>query len=337
MTTLSHFLGFEVLANILQSPLDRAASDQLESDDSVPQSVGEHTVDGLGEQYSHSESGSESSINGGFFPDNAITRNIVRQIKERDRPPSAWNIPIKSRPFKENSKQISRSKSSLGDFIATNLPFRLRLDSLFYRCRLLVLEESIYILEYTKQLRDQTKHSMLLVDGLRAITIGQAGEIINDIGKAVTECHSKSLKRLEVELRLIQIALHSILRSLNMTSEVNVPASINTAILICQEYPDTAGIFLPDCLSVKNTIELGRYNWKLELWKKEANEFWKSWASQEVGSVGHCISGHPYPLSTFKDCHECGRQESAKTVVYSQFLNETAFLTKMQNKKLAIQ
>ena len=336
MTSLSQFLGFKVLANILRSPLDRAASNRLVSNDSVSQSVEEHTVHGSAEQYSPSESSSESSINGGFFPDNAITRDIVCQIQARDKPPSAWNIPIKSRPFKENSKQIPRSERSLGDFIGTNLPFRLRLDSLFYRCRLLVLEESIYMLEYIKQLTSQTKHSMLLVDGLRAITIGQAGEIIKDIGKAVIECQSRSLKRLEVEFRLVQIALHSVLRSLNMTSAVDVPASINTAILICQEYPDSAGIFLPDCLSVKNTVEQGRYNWKIELYKKEANEFWKSWASQEVGSVVYCTSGHPYPLSTFKDCPECGRQQSARTVDYSQFLNESAFLAKMQNKKLAI-
>ena len=336
MATISHFLGFEVLANMLRSPFDRAASNQLVSNDSVSQSVSEHIVNDLAKQYSPSDSESDTSNNGGFFPNNAVTRDIVRQIKEREKPPSAWNIPIKSRPFKENSKEIPRPEGYLGDFIAAHLPFRMRLDSLFYRCRLLVLEESIFMLEYTKQLKNQTKHSMLLVDGLRAITIGQAGEIIKDIGEAVTDCQSKCLKRLEVEFRLIQIALHSVLRSLNMTSEVDVPTSINTAILICQEYPDTAGIFLPDCLSVKNTVEQGRYNWKIDLYKKEANEFWKSWASQEVGSVGHCTSGHPYPLSTFKDCPECGRQQVAKTVVYSQFLNETAFLAKMQNKKLVM-
>ncbi|KAL8792460.1 MAG: hypothetical protein Q9195_004916 [Heterodermia aff. obscurata] len=333
MNSLSHSQGFEALANLVRSPLGRASSDQLVSNNSLSQHIGEPTGNGLDEQYSPSESGSESSINGGFFPDNAITRDIVRQIKARDKPPSAWNIPIKSRPFKENIQQFPQLGGSSGDFIATNLPFRLRLDSLFYRCRLLVLEESIHMLEYIKQLGDRTKHSTLLVDGLRAVTIGQAGEIIKDIGKAVVECQSKSLKRLEVEFRLVQISLHSVLRSLNMTSEVNVPASINTAILTCQEYPDTAGIFLSDCLSVKNTVEQGRYNWKMDLYKKEANEFWKSWASQEVGSVGYCTSGHPYSHSTFKDCPECGRQQSAKTVVYSQFLNETAFLAKMQNNK----
>ena len=336
MTSLSDFLGCEVLAEILRSPLDRAASNQVVANNPVSQNVEEHTVHGLADQYSPSESGSESSIDGGFFPDNAVTRDIVRQIQARDKPPSAWTIPIKSRPFKGNYKQIPSSEGSLGNFIASNLPFRLRLDSLFYRCRLMVLEESIYMLDYIKQLGNQTKHSMLLVDGLRAITIGQAGEIIKDIGKAVLECQSKSLKRLEVEFRLVQIALHSVLRSLNMTSEVDVPASINIAILICQEYPDTAGIFLPDCLSVKNTVEQGRYNWKIDLYKKEANKFWKSWANQEVESIGHCTSGHPYPLSTFKDCPECGRQQSAKNVIYSQFLNETAFLAKMQNKKLAV-
>ena len=335
MASLSDFLGFEVLANLLRFPLDRAGSNQLVSNNSVSQSVEEHTVRGLAEQNSPSESGSELSNDGGFFPDNAVTREIVRQIKARDTPPSTWYITIKSRPFNENSKQNAPSEGSLGDFIAANLPFRLRLDSLFYRCRLLVLEESIYMLEYIKQLGDQTKHSMLLIDGLRAITINQAGEIIKEIGKAVMECQSKSLKRLEVEFRLIQIALHRVLRSLNMTSEVNVPVSINTAILICQEYPDTAGIFLPDCLSVKSTVEQGRFNWKIELFKKEANAFWKSWASQDVGSVGYCTSGHPYPLSTFKDCPECGRQQLAKPVIYSQFLNETAFLAKMRNKKLA--
>lgn len=343
MTSLCDFLGSEVLSETLRASIERnlAATDDENQTDLLPEDAKEDMVNGISGPPLSPSSESNVSVSGGHFPDNATTRDIIRKIQEVDLPSNAyssWTLPIKFRPFKASRTRSSCQILASGKSIAANLPFRLRLDSLFYRCRLLVLDESVHMLETIQKMDNRTQHSKLLVDGLRALSTSQAGEVIKDIGKAITECRSKSLKRLEVEFRLMQIALHRILRSLNTTSDLNVQGSIQVAIQLCQEYPDTAGIFLSDCLSVKSAIEQGRIDWKIDLYKKEANEFWKRWANYEVGTLSHCNFGHPYSAGTFRDCPECGRAESPislKFVDYSQFLDETAFLAKMQDKKSA--
>lgn len=343
MTSLCDLLGSEVLSETLRALIERnlVASDDPNQTDLLSEDVKEDTLNGISGHPLSPSSESSVSIAGGHFPDNATTRDIIRKIQESDLPSNAyssWTLPMKSRPFKASPRRGSQQTLASGKLIAANLPFRLRLDSLFYRCRLLVLDETVHMLELIQKIDNQTQHSRLLVDGLRALSISQAGEVIKDIGKAITECRSRSLKRLEVELRLMQIALHGILRSLNTTSDLNVQGSIQVAIRLCQEYPNTAGIFLLDCLSVQSAIEQGRFNWKVDLYKKEANEFWKRWADWEVGALSHCSFGHPYSAGTFRDCPECGRAESPsslKSVDYSQFLDEAAFLAKMQDKKPA--
>ena len=343
MTSLCDFLGPEVLPETLQPSIERnvVASDDRNQTDLLSEDAKEDTINGISGPPLSPSSESSVSIAGGFFPDNATTRDIIRKIQESGLPSNAyssWTLPMKSRPFKASPRRGSQQTLASGTLIAANLPFRLRLDSLFYRCRLLVLDESVQMLELIQKLDNRTQHAKLLVDGLHALSISQAGEVIIDIDKAITECRSKSLKRLEVEFRLMQIALHGILRSLNTASDLNVQGSIQVAIRLCQEYPNTAGIFLSDCLSVKSAVEQGRFNWKIDLYKKEANEFWKRWADYEVGTLSHCNFGHPYSAGTFRDCPECGRAESPislKPVDYSQFLDETAFLAKMQDKKSA--
>ena len=183
-----------------------------------------------------------------------------------------------------------------------------------------------------------TDHSKILADGIRTGIIDQANDIIKDIDTSISECHSKNLKRLEVELRLIQFALHTVLRSLNTKSGIDIEASADKAIRLCQEYPETAGIFLADCLSVRQAVKSGRYKFKIDLYKREANNFWKMWAGHEAGCIRHCVFGHPYSAYTFLDCPECGRREEVReltNVDYGKYLNEEAFLAKMQDKKLA--
>lgn len=341
MTRLCEFLGAKPVANLLR-PLYKAeqtASDLEVNDSTRLQHVEQHnTINGIAEQPLSPNSDSSVSASGGYFPNNAITRDIVRQTEERDKlqaTGSSWALPKLFRPFNAASRSGFPSTAASGDFMAANLPFRLRLDFLFYRCRLLVLEESFQMLNTIRKLENETKHSVLLVEGLRALTSNQAGAIIKDVGSAIAECRSKQLKRLEIEFRLIQFELHRVLRSLDMISDVRIQASANIAIRLCQEYPNTAGIFLTDCLSVRCTDEQRRSSWKVDLYKKEANEFWKLWAGHEVGALKHCQFGHPYSAYTFRDCPECGRRDLPKSVNYGQFLDEKAFLARMRDRNSA--
>ena len=344
MTALSESLGSEELAFLLRPS---GGIEQGTSDMPVPSNLPflsteqQQASDGFETQHHSPESDSDVSDDHGFIPDNAITRDIIRAIKEREPLPgtnSSWTVPHRFRSFNAASKALPSSSAASGDFIASNLPFKARLDSLFYRCRLLVFEESVNMLEKIQAVDSVTNHSKILADGIRTGIIDQAHDIIRDIDVSISECHSKNLKRLEVELRLIQFALHTVLRSLHTKSGIDVEASADKAIRLCHEYPDTAGIFLSDCLSVRHAVKSGRYNFKIDLYKREANNFWKMWAGHEAGCIRHCLFGHPYSAYTFLDCPECGRREEVRestSVDYGKYLNEEAFLAKMQDKKRA--
>ena len=344
MTDLSKYIGPEELAMLLRpsDEIEQGTSNTLPPS-SIPflSTEQQQASDGFEAQHHSSDSDSSVSTDHGFIPDNAITRDIIRAIKEREPLPgtnSSWTIPHRFRSFTAASKALPSSSAAAGDFIASNLPFKARLDSLFYRCRLLVFQESVNMLEKVQAVDAVTDHSKILADGLRTGTIDQAQTIIKDIDTSISECHSKNLKRLEVELRLIQFALHTVLRSLNAESGVDIESSADKAIQLCHEYPDTAGIFLADCLSVRQAVKFGRYNYKIDLYKREANSFWKLWAGHEAGCIRHCLFGHPYSAYTFPDCPECGRREELRestNVDYGKYLNEDAFLAKMQDNKLA--
>lgn len=343
MIRLDEFLGSGKLAILLQSSVekDHGASKALISSKLPLQSNEQpNSDDGHAAQYPSSASDSGVSIDGGLFPDNAITRDIVRRIKERDplqRTHSSWAIPDRSRPFNSVSNTHFSSNATSGMFVAANLPFKARLESLFYRCRLLMFEESVHMLDKIQAIDQTTDHSKILADGLRTGTINQSQDVIRDIDGSISVCQSKNLKRLEVELRLVQFGLHAVLRSLNTESGVNVEASADIAVRLCHEYPDTAGIFLADCLSVRYGGKQRRYNWKIDLYKRDANTFWKMWAGHEAGNLKHCLFGHPYSAYTFSDCPECGRREEVRETVdvdYSKYLDEDAFLVKMQDRKL---
>ena len=343
MIALSESIGFEELATLLRPSggIEQGTSTPVPTNLPLLGTEQQQAFDGYETQHLSPESDSDISIDHGLIPDNAITRDIIRAIKEREPLPgtnSSWTMPQRFHSFTAASKALPSSSAALGDFIASNLPFKARLDSLFYRCRLLVFEESVNMLERIQALDPVTDHSKILADGLRTGTIDQAHNIIKDIDMSISECHSKNLKRLEVELRLIQFGLHTVLRSLNTRSSIDIEASADKAIRLCQEYPDTAGIFLADCLFVRQAVKFGRYKFKIDLYKREANNFWKKWAGHEAGCIRHCLFGHPYSAYTFLDCPECGRKEELqekKNVDYGKYLNEEAFLAKMQDKKLA--
>ena len=153
MIALSESLGSEELAILLRPS---GGIEQGSSDTPVPSSIPvlsteqQQASNGFDVQHHSPESDSDVSIDHGFIPDNAITRDIIRAIKEREPLPStnsSWTIPQRFRSFNAASKALPSSSAASGDFIASNLPFKARLDSLFYRCRLLVFEESANMLE----------------------------------------------------------------------------------------------------------------------------------------------------------------------------------------------
>lgn len=228
--------------------------------------------------------------------------------------------------FLGNSKILAR----------LTLPFKIRHDSLYYRCRLVTLEESVRMCGLSVTLGQTSHHMATLFQGLREITTDQALQNTEQIESTIADCEARNLKRLEVELRLLQVSFHIVLMRLGDTSNVDIKACLDQVQTLCTQYPDTAGVFAPIYRSLKLSYE-GQPPTK-ELYSRDGREFWRQWGKYEVGHLTYCILGHPYSNKTFNACPECGRKvdkrPKTETIDYGKFLHENAFLAQMLRMKV---
>ena len=278
----------------------------------------------------------QDPVENGNFPDTAITREIMKQAREREKAQSSWTVRRRPRPFIATKSRPPMTGTE-GDFNVANSPFILRFESLYHRCRLQILEDAIFAIDEVKKL-DQSTHTSILLQGLHTLIITEAQELITRLDTVITASAFKALKRLEVEFRLIQLHFHIILTKLGISSHVNVQTSVGIALDLCYEYPDTAGIFLPSCNALKRGLEKGTRDWNIDLYSKNASMLWKKWGAHEVGCLRHCVNGHPYSGYTFAECPECGRRVEPKTKIedttdYASFLKEDEFVAKMKAMK----
>ncbi len=216
------------------------------------------------------------------------------------------------------------------DIVPTyNLSFKIRFDSLYYRCRLITLEESVKIIALTDASKATSQHMLALNEGLRILTKTEAHKHLTAVQTAIEQCEVKNLKRLEVELRLIQASFHLVLRSLGTSSDVDIDCSLQRTLSLCIKYPSTAGTFVNAYKSAKLALE-GRQT-PIDLHAKETRAYWKKWKGYEIGNLQFCALGHPYSATTFSGCPECGKV--VEPTNYSSFLHEDAFLKKLQAMK----
>jgi len=213
-----------------------------------------------------------------------------------------------------------------------NLSFKIRFDSLYYRCRLITLEEAVQMITMTEATKATSQHMLALNEGLRILTRSEAHKHITASQAVIEQCQVKGTKRLEVELRLIQVSFHMILRSLGSSSDVDIMASMEKTLSLCTTYPKTAGTFMSAYKSAKLALDddLG-WPTPVDLYTKDARAFWQKWKAYELGNLKHCIFGHPYSSTTFSGCPECGKK--VDTTDYGSFLHEDAFLKKLQQMK----
>lgn len=136
------------------------------------------------------------------------------------------------------------STVSVDELPDLNLCYRLRFEALCFRSRLIVLEESLRMLGALRSMNDDSEHTTVLIRCLQSLTTEEAGVNIKALNSIITECETKYLKRLEAEIRLVQMCFHILLNDLGTPSHLDVEASLLRTLSLCQTYPDTAGILL---------------------------------------------------------------------------------------------
>lgn len=178
----------------------------------------------------------------------------------------------------------------------------------------------------------KSQHMSTLFNGLQQMTIHQALQNIELIKSSISVCEARNFKRLEVELRLVQLSFHAILLENGNRGKLDINSSLGRVQEICVQFPDSAGIFLPFYQSLNKRIREGRYPTK-DLYNRENREFWRLWGRYKVGHIKYCRYGHPYSTSIFPDCPECGREverrRQSETVDYRKFLYEEAFIEQL--------
>ncbi len=183
-----------------------------------------------------------------------------------------------------------------------------------------------------EQFGQSSQHMSVLYHGLREMTIQQARQNAEMLQSSISECEAQDLKRLEVELRLIQVSFRVILVTGGIWN-LDLKPNFDKARATCAQFPDTAGVFFPIYQSLRQSYE-GKPSSK-ELYTRENREFWRLWGHYKTGKLSYCQYGHPYSTSVFPGCPECGREVVPKkedeAVNYNNFLREQDFVMQMMN------
>ena len=210
-------------------------------------------------------------------------------------------------------------------------PYKLRFDFLYFRCRLITLEDGLKIYQYLNKFSGFDKHTLIMAEALRFKLLEQSSGEITSLNERINECDKRHLVRLEVEFRIIQLCLHMILSALSTDSGLDISASKKRTSDLCRRFPDTAGKLLKSFQSLRTYLDGGPAPKHLhDLYQSEVRELWRNYGKHIIGSLQHCCHGHPYSSATFSDCPECGREVEIKAqepqVNVEAVLNKNAFL-----------
>lgn len=173
-----------------------------------------------------------------------------------------------------------------------------------------------------------SQHMKTLIQGLRDITVIQARDNISAIQSSIGECKSRTLKRLEVEMRLLQLAFHMVLVVLGTDSKLEILYCKDQIKSLCTTYPDTAGKFHRSYMALNPSIHCGKLLNDINY--KDTWEYWRKWGKYETGDVMYCRFGHPFSGKNFSDCPECGKEvvkpPQVDVVECAKHLHEDAFV-----------
>ena len=215
-----------------------------------------------------------------------------------------------------------------------NLCYGLRFGALFFRCRLIILEESLRMLGSLRSMDDDSEHTKVLIRGLKSLTSEEANTNIKVLDSIITECETKHLKRLEAEIRLVQMCFHILLKDLGVASALRVEDSLRRTLSLCQTYPDAAGVLLKTYEAVKLVLCNERRH--ANLYTRGSTRIWWSCPAHKIGNLKECLFGHQYSASTWPDCPECGREISPspkpEPVDPKNLLKEDAFVVAMRTQ-----
>ena len=211
----------------------------------------------------------------------------------------------------------------------------MQLQSLYFRCRLTMLEENIRMLLPIREMARHSRHSEILADGLWRVTVPQIASQLRTIGASVSESRMKRLPRLEAELRLTRLASQVALEKGGAKDGLmGASTELDDIMALCQKYPQTAGLLTESCHKIKPFIRDAQAKGH-PLYSKLTRDVWWTWPRYGTGDLQRCTNGHPYSGSTTSHCPECGPEAVAtklKEIEPNAALRVTDFVAAMKTR-----
>ena len=240
-------------------------------------------------------------------------KNIRNQIKHRAMPVEEIQREAQRRrdevvePTQRFVRQFSTMLGSPELFPVPVLQFKLRYDRIFYRCRFMRVELSLRVLFHLQRANDGSSTTKILIEGLRYLIESECTATLDVLQIRITECELTSLKRLEVEFRIVQISFALVLDMLSYQHELDFNTSLARAQTVCTAYPNSAGLLGPNLNLIKAAITQKKFPTKIDdMWDSKAANLWQKWGKHKLGHLVYCQYSHPYSSDGFSCCPECG-------------------------------
>ena len=193
------------------------------------------------------------------------------------------------------------------------LPFKLRFDKIYFRCRFMRIELSLQVICYLQKL-PESRDNILIMSSLRGWVETESRVVLEELQIRITQCEFSNLKRLEVEFRIVQLSFASGLRFLGIDDRMQVNTSLNRIDEVCHAYPYSAGLLLRSVTYLKECVRGNVFPSKLDdMWDSRSASLWQKWGKHKIGSLVYCAYSHPYSSQSFPDgCPECGKTRAVE-------------------------
>ena len=212
--------------------------------------------------------------------------------------------------------------------------YRHRFDALYSRAKLVVFEEKIRMLEALRAIEKPYQHTITLIEVEQYFLNIEAEHYLTTLQSVIVQCEENHLKRLECEVRLIQVYFHVLARHAGVVGHhLEAESSLRRIATLCWTYPDTAGQYLDAFRNVRDFVYGRQPHGKL--YAASTRDLWWSWPKHKIGHLEHCAHGHLYSSKTWVGCSECGHEVVVRKTVKSKdqtvCLRETEFLAAMHD------
>lgn len=247
-------------------------------------------------------------------------------------------------PIESNLKRLQEIFNDDSVMKKHTLQFAIRFDLLFYRCRHAFLREILHLSNYLVTLKDPSFQTKILAESLCRAVIKLGTENVHELALTIESCEEKKLPCVEVELRLLQLSIHCLVKRagkmdclrgkaddvedaeiFDVVGEVNVQpnkdilakakvndaldteASLTRIFELSQRYPRSAGKYMRQASGTKASLKNGLKPGPI--FTEEARIVERGWRECKVGGITKCGNGHPYPAVVFEECPECGHEK----------------------------